>query len=121
LVTDQARDILFKPPITPSTQFARQTRLGQVYLDWSSWPVVRDKGRQPVAGQPAPDLPPGRSWTAVEFSDLRFAYPYLDLRMENSAGRSLEHLLSTAGLSAWVYVLDGHEDAGQFMGGREQK
>ena len=121
LLTDPARDTLFKPPVTPATQFARQTRLGQIYLDWSSWPVVRDKGRVLIAGQPSPDIPPTRQWTAVEFSDLRFAYPYLDERMENSAGRSLEHLLSTAGLSAWVYVLDGHEDGGQFMGGREQK
>jgi inner membrane protein len=121
LVTDPARDVLFKPPVTPATQFARQTRLGQVYLDWSTWPVIRDKGRQPVPGQPAPALPPTRSWSSVEFSDLRFAYPFLDLRMENSAGRSLDHLLSTAGLSGWVYVLDGDEDAGQFMSGREQK
>ena len=121
VVSDPARDTLFKPPVTPALQAARRTYLGQVYSDWSQWPVVRDLGRQQIPGVPLPDMPPTRPWSAVEFSDLRFAYPYLDAGMDNGASRSLEHLLTTAGLSGWVYIVDGHEDAGQFLSGREQK
>jgi len=57
----------------------------------------------------------------VEFSDLRFAYPYTDTAMAGSPQRKLEQMLARSGLSGWVYILDGKEDAGQFMGGREQK
>ena len=112
---------LFKPPYTPAVQAARQTRLGQVYLDWSSWPVVRDLGAIPVPGKPSPGFPPNRPWSTVEFSDLRFAYSYLSPSMANSANQQLDQLLTKSGLSAYVYILDGHEEAGQFINGREQK
>ncbi len=35
--------------------------------------------------------------------------------------RSLEHLIQKSGLSGWVYVVEGREDGGQFLGGKEQK
>ena len=90
-------------------------------MDWSAWPAVRDMGPQAIPGAPAPMLPPSRQWSAVEFSDLRFAYSYLDLSMEPSANQQLDLILARSGLSGWVYVVDGKEDAGQFMNGREQK
>jgi len=121
VVSDPKINSLLKPSATEATQFARRTRLGQVYLDWSQWPVVRDIGNQSVSGQPAPNFPDTRPWTAVEFSDLRFAYPFLDTSMVGGPQRSLDHMAATAGLSGWVYVIDGHEDGGQFMGGKEQK
>jgi inner membrane protein len=121
VVTDPRTGTLYKPPYTPAVGAAKRTHLGQVYLDWSQWPVVRDHGPQPIPGQPAPDFPPLRSWSAVEFSDLRFAYDYRNTGMMGSSNQQLDQVLARSPLSAWVYILDGREDAGQFMNGKEQK
>ena len=104
-------DILYKPESTPAVEAAKRTLLGQVYLDWSSWPVVRDLGQSPVAGIDPPKLPPGRTWTTVEFSDLRFAYAF----------RAGESKRPPGGLTGWAYIVDGHEGAAEGMGSREQK
>lgn len=121
IVTSDPRiDSLYKPPITPAVEAAKRTRLGQIYLDWSTWPVVRDIGRRPVPGNPTPNFPPSRQWTTVEFSDLRFAYSYLDTSMTGNANQRLDPMLSRAPLSGWVYIVDGQEDAGQFLGSHEQ-
>ena len=119
VVSDPQIDAIFKQSPTPAIEAARRTRLGQVYLDWSQWPVVRDIGPKPVPGGLSPGIPPSRTWTTVQFSDLRFAYAYTHTSM--SASQPLDQILARAGLSASVYVVDGKEDAGQFMGGREQK
>jgi inner membrane protein len=121
VASDPRIDSLFKPPITPAVQAAKQTRLGQVYLDWSQWPVVRDLGARPIPGNPPPSLPPSRQWTQVQFSDLRFAYSFLDTNMVSSSNQQLDQILSRAPLSGSVYIIDGKEDAGQFMNGKEQK
>lgn len=120
VVSDAASDTLYKPPVTPATQAARRTYLGQVYLDWSQWPYVHDLGEHTIAGTQPPSLPPTRTWSAVEFSDLRFAYAYLDTAMSGHP-RSIEGMLSQSGLSGYVYIIDGHEEAGQYIGRREQK
>ena len=109
--SDPQNDVLYKPPSTAAAEAAKQTLLGQVYLDWGTWAVVRDVGQEPVAGMDPPQLPPNRQWTTVEFTDLRFAYSYLGTG--RATGRSP--------LGGWVYIVDGHEDAGEFMGGREQR
>jgi inner membrane protein len=109
--SDPRRDVLFKPPATAAMEAAKRTPLGQAYLDWGTWAVVSDVGQQPVPGMNAPELAPNRTWTTVEFTDLRFAYSYLG--MGRATGRSP--------LSGWVYIVDGHEDAGESMGGREQR
>ena len=62
-------------------------------------------------GLDPPNPPPGRTWTTVEFSDLRFHYSFLASR--NSAGR--------APLGGWVYIVDSREEAGEVMSGRAQK
>jgi inner membrane protein len=121
VLSDPEINALLKPTPTPASEFARRTYLGQVYQDWSTWPVIRDLGRQSVPGQPPPDFPPTRPWTAVEFSDLRFAYATLDTSMAAGPERSLEHLIQQSGLSGWVYVVDSREEAGQFLNGKEQK
>ena len=121
VASDPRTDSIFKPQPSPAIEAAKRTRLGQVYLDWSTWPVVRDIGTQPAPGNPAPDLPPSRPWTDVEFSDLRFAYSWRDTSMIGSANQQFDRTLARSGLSGWVYIVDGKEDAGQFMGGREQK
>jgi inner membrane protein len=58
--TSPEQDIVYKPPTTPATLVAKRSWLGQVYLDWSSWPLVTDTG---LTGQ-----------SAVTFRDLRFMY-----------------------------------------------
>jgi inner membrane protein len=109
--SDPRRDVLFKPSATAATEAAKRTPLGQAYLDWGTWAVVRDVGQEPVAGMNAPELGPNRTWTTVEFSDLRFAYSYLGTG--RATGRSP--------LGGWVYIVDGHEEAGEARGGREQR
>lgn len=109
--SDPLRDVVYKPTVTPAVEAAKRTPLGQVYLDWGTWAVVRDIGQQPVEGLDAPKLTPGRTWTTVQFSDLRFAYAF------RGTGRQT----GPSPLSGWVYIVDGHEDAGEVMNGREQK
>jgi inner membrane protein len=82
-----------------------------VYLDWGTWAVVRDVGQEPIAGIDPPRLIANRTWTTVEFTDLRFAYSFM----------GVESARARAPLSGWVYIVDGREDAGESMNGREQK
>ena len=121
VASDPRSDSLFKPPDTPSLEAAKRTQLGRVYLDWSQWPVVRDLGQQTIPGQPAPSFPPARKWSTVEFSDLRFAYNFLNTGMAGSSNHQLGPTLTQSRLAGWIYILDGHEEAGQFLDGREQK
>ncbi len=109
--SDPRRDVLYKPADTPAVEAAKRTPLGQVYLDWGAWAVVRDVGQKPVEGMKPPELGPNRTWTTVEFTDLRFAYPFL------GAGRAR----GPSPLSGSVYIVDGREDAGQALNGREER
>jgi inner membrane protein len=109
--SDPRRDVIYKPADTPATEAAKRTPLGQVYLDWGTWAVVRDVGQEPVAAMKPPELGPNRTWSTVEFTDLRFAYRFLGT--ERPSGRPP--------LSGWVYIVDGREDAGEAIGGREQR
>jgi len=109
--SDPRRDVLYKPADTPAVEAAKRTRLGQVYLDWGMWAVVRDVGQEPIQGIKPPEPGPGRTWTTVEFTDLRFAYPFL------GAGRTS----GRSPLSGWVYIVDGRDDAGEAIDGREQR
>ena len=115
ITSDPQTDVIFKPSATAATEAAKRTLLGQVYLDWGTWAVVRDVGPEPipgpVAGMDPPQLPPNRQWTTVEFTDLRFDYSYLGTG--RATGRSP--------LSGWVYIVDGRDDAGEAMNGREQR
>ena len=58
---DQA-ETLFKPPTTLATLAAKRSWLGEIYLDWSQWPVVAETGTDP------------NGLTTVTFRDLRFMY-----------------------------------------------
>ena len=120
--SDPNRDVLYKPPATPAVEAAKQTLLGRAYLDWGTWAVVRDLGPVAVAGMGPPELPPERSWTTVEFTDLRFDYAFLATR--SPGGR--------APLGGWIYMVNtrdtgdgssstGWEEAGEMMNGRVQR
>ena len=113
--SDPQRDVLYKPADTPALEAAKRTPLGQVYLDWGTWAVVRDVGQEPAPGMDPPQLTPGRTWTTVEFTDLRFNYPFLGTRGDSVAA------LGRSPLAGWVYIVDGRDDAGEAMNGREQR
>jgi inner membrane protein len=115
--SDPRSDVLFKPAVTPAVEAAKRTFLGQVYIDWGTWAVVRDVGPEPVPGpipgMDPPQLPPNRAsnWTTVEFTDLRFAYAF----------RGMGRPTGPSPLSGWVYIVDGRDEAGEAMNGREQR
>jgi inner membrane protein len=113
--SDSQRDVLYKPADTPAVEAAKRTPLGQVYLDWGTWAVVRDVGQEPAPGMEPPKLPLNRTWTTVEFTDLRFDYPFLGTRGESMAAPA------RSPLTGWVYIVDGRDDAGEAMNGREQR
>ncbi len=119
IASDPHRDVLYKPADTPAVEAAKRTLLGQVYLDWGTWAVVRDVGPEPVAGIKPPEPGPNRTWTTVEFTDLRFAYPFL--RPDSVMGGTPNRLPLAKVLTGWVYIVDGRDDAGEAMNGREQR
>ena len=109
--SDAQTDQIYKPKDTLAVDAAKKTFLGQVYLDWGRWAVVQDIGQVQVIGIDPPKLPPGRIWTTVEFTDLRFGYDF----------RGTGNTRPPGGLSGAVYIVDNRDDAGQEMGDREQK
>jgi inner membrane protein len=111
IASDPRRDVLYKPAATAATEAAKHTRLGEVYLDWGTWAVVRDVGQEAAPGMKPPQLPRNRAWTTVEFYDLRFDYPFF-----GAGNPSPRHPLS-----GWVYIVDGRDEAGEAMNGREQR
>jgi len=70
IATNPEQDLFYKPAATPRILAAEGSRLGKVYLDWSSWPLVADMG--PGIPDDAPSDAGG--WTAVRFVDMRFMY-----------------------------------------------
>ncbi len=89
--------VVFKPPVTPAVRAAEGSWLGRVFLDWSEFPVVTDRG--PANGEGSNDLAPQPLDAAVEFRDLRFSYSVL------SRGPA-------SGLTAWVYVAPEQSSGG---------
>jgi inner membrane protein len=62
VTTSREADIFYKPPTTLATLVAKRTWLGEVYLDWSSYPLVTETGTS------------YEGLTTVTFRDLRFMY-----------------------------------------------
>jgi inner membrane protein len=109
--SEAPRDVLYKPTDTPAVEAAKRTLIGQVYLDWGTWAVLRDVGQYPEPGADPPQLPPGRTWTTVEFTDLRFTYEFRGTG--GSPGPST--------LSGWAYIVDNRDEAAEGLGSRAQK
>jgi inner membrane protein len=106
VATDPEQDLFYKPPTTPATLAAKRSWLGEVYLDWSSWPVVTEMGPTAAIGAP-PNTP---DWTAVRFMDLRFLYD-----------TSLMQGRSNLPLSGMVYVDENGRIARMELFGRVQR
>jgi inner membrane protein len=62
IATNDHGQIIYKPPTTLATLVAKRSWLGEVYLDWSQYPVVTETDTDPDG------------LTAVSFRDLRFLY-----------------------------------------------
>jgi inner membrane protein len=62
VTTANQADIIYKPPTTLATLVAKRSWLGEIYLDWSQYPVVTDTGTD------------SDGLTTVTFRDLRFQY-----------------------------------------------
>jgi len=100
-------ETIYKPPVTLATLAAKRSWLGRAYLDWSQLPFVEDQG--PVVPPGYNFDPPGSDWHTVKFRDLRFGYPVLSFKPNDSV------------LAGWVYVGPQREIEGMFMSGKEQK
>jgi inner membrane protein len=90
-------DTIYKPPTTLATLVAKRSWLGEVYLDWSQYPVVTDIGTDPDG------------LTIVTFRDLRFLY---DIPLFPGRGK--------APLSGTVYVNADRRVVRMEMDGRVQ-
>ena len=55
-------EIIYKPPTTLATLVAKRSWLGEIYLDWSQYPVVTETDTDPDG------------LTTVTFRDMRFLY-----------------------------------------------
>lgn len=104
--TNDQKDVIYKPPVTPAVAAAKQSWLGRVYLDWARFPLVTDRGSANLVA--SDDLAPQPLDTAIEFRDLRFSYPVL--------GRD-----SSKVLGAWVYVAPSGAIDAMVMNDRVQK
>jgi inner membrane protein len=95
--TNGRADIIYKPATTLATLVAKQSWLGEIYLDWSQYPVVTDTGTDPDG------------IATVTFRDLRFFYdtPFF-------SGRQMTPLSGT------VYVDANRRVVGMEMDGRIQ-
>lgn len=72
-ISQKPDDLYYKQPQTPAILAAKQSWLGQVFLDWSTFPLVEETGAFSV-------LPGGAYSTQVQFQDLRYAYSVLSTR-----------------------------------------
>lgn len=110
LTTDPYMDVIHKQPVTPAVAAAKQSYLGRVFLDWSTWPLTTDRG---AVRAPGADFAPQPNWHTVEFEDLRFGHGALTMTRPQED--------SNPPLSGWVYVGPGNEIEGLFMSHEEQK
>ena len=103
VVTDPAQDLFYKPASTPATRAAKESRLGEAYLNWSTWPLVTEIGPSVPSG--APDGV--TNWTAVRFEDLRFVYDTSLIQGRNNPPISGTVYVDAAGHVEWM-EMDGH-------------
>jgi inner membrane protein len=98
-------DTIFKPEASPAIEAAKRSRLGRVYLDWSSYPVI---------SQAMDRSDPMHPLTAVTFADARFFYDVSFFHGRPANGR-------TVPLSGTVLVDPSGEVVETRMGDRVQR
>jgi len=79
--SEAPENLYYKQPQTPTILAAKRSWLGRVFLDWSKYPFVAQRGTFDA-------LHEGGQYTTVHFEDLRFAYDVLFLhgRQDNPLG-----------------------------------
>lgn len=107
--TSDANDRIPKPPVTPAVASAKKSWLGQVYLNWSLWPVTRDAGGE-LPPEYANDPGAPAILNRIDFEDLRFAYSAIP---GGNEGR--------APLGASAYVAPDGQIEAIYMGDKPQK
>ncbi len=95
---NQEADVVYKPPTTLATLVAKRSWLGEVYLDWSSFPLVMETGKDT------------EGLTMVSFRDLRFMYD-----------TPLMHGREKSPLSGTVYLNDDRRIVRMEMEGHIQR
>ncbi|MGI4758226.1 MAG: metal-dependent hydrolase [Janthinobacterium lividum] len=109
LETD-SQQIYAKPPTTLATLAAKHSWLGQIYLDWSQFPLVIDAGTAAEV-HPEMDLSSAeRNLHVVQFSDLRFRYDAIGLSGS-----------SKPPLAAEVWIDENRQPVRAFVGDAEQR
>jgi len=98
VTTNGQGDVFYKPQTTLATLVAKRSWLGEVYLDWSSWPLVTEIGTD------------AEGLTVVTFRDLRFMYDTPFMRGRESPP-----------LSGAAYVNDDRRVVRMEMDGRVQR
>lgn len=96
------RDTIYKPPTTLATLVAKRSYLGEIYLDWSQYPIVEQTGVD-VDGN-----------ATVTFRDLRFMY-------DTFLTRALADSRNDPPLSGKVIVNADRRVVSMEMDNREQK
>jgi inner membrane protein len=81
--SEEQADLFYKPPTTIATLVAKRSWLGEVYLDWSLYPMVKETGMDQDGN------------ATVTFSDFRFMYDTLIF-----SGRSKPALTGTVLVNA---------------------
>lgn len=110
LLDTDPQQIVAKPPTTLSTLAAKRSWLGNIYLDWSQFPVTEDRG---TVAEVHPELHIGPAEAAlhvVQFSDLRFAYDVVGVTLTGPH----------APLSAEAWVDDNRRVVRAWLGNQEQ-
>jgi inner membrane protein len=98
-------DRLYKPPVSLPIMAAKRTYLGQVFLDWSSWPVISEETDKDDPNHPL---------VQVTFADARFMYDALFMH-----GRSDPPIAGTVVLD--MAAPEGDRVVEMRMGERVQK
>jgi len=101
-VSSPERDTIYKPPTTLATLAAKRSLLGEVYLDWSIYPVVEQTGIDQDG------------YATVTFRDLRFMY---ETFLSRGRANSRDH----PALTGTVTVGPDRRIAEMEMSGRTQK
>jgi inner membrane protein len=96
------KDTIYKPPTTLATLAAKRSSLGEIYLDWSQYPVVQETGVDPDGV------------TTVSFRDVRFMY-------DTFLTRALVNSRDKPPLSGTVLVDENRRIVEMEMDGRVQK
>jgi inner membrane protein len=98
-----------KPAVTLATLAAKRSRLGQIYLDWSKFPLVIDAGTAAEL-HPEMDLSPTESnMRVVQFSDLRFRYDTLGLRGSARPPLGAEVWVNATNQVTRIYIGDSEQ------------